>query len=224
MQLHSIVSSKKELFVIKFEQVTYVFRLLTLGEFERFNKFLKNNVIPPMFLYEEMFNLCTDRLYLNENLLNPIGPIITTGNLIYSLSGNKEGKDFLLEVAESRKNINGESLYEHMRITILTAFTSYNPRDIKSMTEKEFIETFVVAENKLAKTLQGFQRIDLKAIYDELYNPKVQKEPTEVVHNVEKMEQEIGYWEVQEAENKFIAEERARLTREHLKKLDARKK
>jgi hypothetical protein len=86
------------------------------------------------------------------------------------MSGNKEGKEFLLEVAETRKNINSESLFEHMRITILTAFTSYTPRDMKSMTEKEFIETFVMAENKLSKTLQGFQRIDLKAIYDELYN------------------------------------------------------
>ena len=92
------------------------------------------------------------------------------------------------------------------------------------MSEREFIDTFVMAENKLSKTLQGFERIDLKAIYDELYEPKEKAEPKEVVHNVEKMEEEIGYWEVQEAENRFIQEEKERLTREHLRKLDARKK
>ena len=225
MQLHEIVSSEKELYIINFDNISFVFRLLTLGEFERFNKFLNNNVIAPVFLYEEIFNLCTENKYSGLNLKNPVGPIITTGNLIYNLSGNKEGKDFLLEVAETRKNIHSESLFEHMRITILSAFTSYTPKDIKSMTEKEFIENFVMAENKLGKTVQGFQRIDLKAIYDELYSPeKKSEEKQEVIHNVEKMEQEIGYWEVQEAENKFIQEEKERLTREHLRKLDARKK
>lgn len=225
MQLHEIVSSEKELYIINFDKVSFVFRLLTLGEFERFNKFLNNNVIAPVFIYEEIFNLCSDNVYSNLNLKTPVGPIISTGNLIYYMSGNKEGKDFLLQVAETRKNISAESLFEHMRITILSAFTSYTPRDIKNMTEKEFIETFVMAENKLSKTLQGFQRIDLKSIYDELYGVKEEKaENKEVIHNVEKMEEEIGYWEVKEAENKFIQEEKERLTREHLRKLDARKK
>ena len=227
MQLHEIVSSREELFIINFDNTSFTFRLLTLGEFERFNKFLNNNVIAPVFLYEEIFNLCTENKYINSNLKNPVGPIVSTGNLIYNLSGNKEGKDFLLDVAETRKKINPDSLFEHMRTTILTAFTSYTPKDLKDMTEKEFIENFVMAENKLSKTNQGFQRIDLKAIYDEIYNPKKEEEPSkkkEVVHNVEKMEQEIGYWEVQEAEKRFIEEEKERLTREHLRKLDARKK
>lgn len=228
MHLHQIVSSEKELFIINFDNVSFTFRLLTLGEFERFNKLLNNGVIAPVFLYEEIFNLCTENRYLGNNLKNPVGPVISTGNLIYNLSGNKEGKEFLLDIAETRKNINPDSLFEHMRTTILSAFTSYTPRNIKSMTEKEFIETFVMAENKLSKTIQGFQRIDLKAIYDEIYNPesktKEEKKKKEVIHNVEKMEQEIGYWEVQEAENKFIEEEKERLAREHLRKLDARKK
>ena len=227
MQLQEIISSKNELFVINFNSLSFTFRLLTLGEFERFNKLLNGEIIAAAFLHEEIFNLCTNNKYLNLNLKIPIGPIVSTGNLIYTMSGNKEGKDFLLDVAETRKNINSESLFEHMRITILTAFTSYTPRDIKSMTEKEFIESFVMAENKLSKTLQGFQRIDLKAIYDQLYNPKSKAEKPkekEVIHNVEKMEQEIGYWEVQEAEQKFIEEEKERLTREHLRKLDRRKK
>lgn len=227
MQLQEIVSSKNELFVINFNNLSFTFRLLTLGEFERFNKLLNGGVIAAAFLHEEIFNLCTENKYIDLNLKVAVGPVISTGNLIYSMSGNKEGKDFLLEVAETRKNINSESLFEHMRITILTAFTSYTPRDIKSMTEKEFIENFVMAENKLSKTLQGFQRIDLKAIYDQLYNPEQKTsspEKKEVIHNVEKMEQEIGYWEVQEAEQKFIQEEKERLTREHLRKLDARKK
>jgi hypothetical protein len=227
MEIKDIIKSKEELYIINFDYNNYVFRLLTLGEFNRFNKLLSNRVITPFFLYEEIFNLCTDYKYeyLSKNVV--AGHAISTGNLIYHLSGDKEGKDFLFEIAQKRQELKPDSLYEHMKIIILTAFSSYTPKSILDMTEKEFIFNFVSAENKLAKTKEGFQRLDLKAIYDELYNPKPKKEDTKkedkVVHNVEKMEQEIGYWEVQEAEQRFLQEERQRLKAEYLKKLDERK-
>jgi uncharacterized small protein (DUF1192 family) len=227
MEIKDIIKSKEELYIINFDYNNYVFRLLTLGEFNRFNKLLTNRVIAPFFLYEEIFNLCTDYKYeyLSKNVV--AGHAISTGNLIYYLSGDKEGKDFLFEIARKREELKPDSLYEHMKIIILTAFSSYTPKSILDMTEKEFIFNFVSAENKLAKTKEGFQRLDLKAIYDELYNPNPKKEENkkqdEVVHNVEKMEQEIGYWEVQEAEQRFLQEERQRLKAEYLKKLDERK-
>lgn len=224
MNLREIASSKEELYLINFDYNGYIFRLLTLGEFNRFNKLLNNGVIAPFFIYEEIFNYCSDYKYENISYNVLAGHAITAGNLIYHLSGNKEGKDFLIEIAQKREELNSDSIYEHMKIVILTAFVSYTPKDIQSMTEKDFIYNFVCAENKLAKTKEGFQRVDLKAIYDELYLPK--KEPSEekeVVHNVEKMEQEIGYWEVQEAEQKFLQEERQKLKAEYLKSLDERK-
>ena len=225
MNLEEIISSKEELFVIDFNNNNYVFRLLNLGEFNRFNKLLNNGIIAPFIIYENIFNICTYNKYINISSRVLAGEAISTGNLIYELSGNKEGKEFLIEIAQVRKELDPNSIYEHMKIIILTAFTSYTPKDILGMTEKEFIYNFVCAENKLAKTNQGFQRLDLKAIYEEIYNPKKPKkeEKQEVVHNVEKMEQEIGYWEVQEAEQRFLQEERQRLKAEYLKKLDERK-
>lgn len=224
MKLEDIIKSKEELYIINFEYNDYVFRLLTLGEFNRFNKLLTNRVVADFIIYEEIFNLCTNFNYKNISNNVSAGESISTGNLIYHLSGNKEGKDFLIEIAQQREELKPDSIYEHMKIIILTAFPSYTPKCILNMTEKEFIYNFVCAENKLAKTKQGFQRLDLKAIYDELYNPKPKEtEHKEVVHNVEKMEQEIGYWEVQEAEQRFLQEERQRLKAEYLKKLDERK-
>ena len=227
MEIKDIIKSKEELFIINFDYNNYVFRLLTLGEFNRFNKLLSNKVIAPFFIYEEIFNLCTEYRYeyISKNVV--AGHAISAGNLIYYLSGDKEGKDFLFQIAQQRQELKADSIYEHMKIIILTAFSSYTPRCILEMTEKEFIYNFVSAENKLAKTKEGFQRLDLKAIYDELYNPKPKQKETskenEVVHNVEKMEQEIGYWEIQEAEQRFLQEERQRLKAEYLKKLDERK-
>jgi hypothetical protein len=224
MNLKEIVSSKDDLYSINFEYNEFVFRLLTLGEFSRFDMFLKNGVTAPFFIYEEIFNLCTKDNYKNISLNVPVGYIISTGNLIYQLSGNKEGKDFLIEIAQKREELNPDSIYEHMKIIILTAFSSYTPKDILFMTEKEFIYNFVCAENKLSKTVEGFQRIDLKAIYDELYGiKKDKKKDSKVVHNVTKMEEEIGHWEVQEAEQKFLREEREHLKKEYLRKLDQRK-
>ena len=226
MELKEIIESKEELFLATFGYNNYIFRLLTLGEFRRFNKLLNNNVTHPMFIYEEVFNLCSEYKYEYLSNKTPAGDAISLGNLIYELSGNKEGKEFLLEIAEVRKELPVDSIYEHMKIIILTAFSSYTPKCILDMTEKEFIYNFVCAENKLAKSNQNFQRLDLKAIYDELYNPKEKVKETKeevVVHNVEKMEQEIGYWEVQEAEQRFLQEERARLKENYLKELDKRK-
>jgi len=227
MEIKDIIKSKEELYIINFDYNSYVFRLLSLGEFNRFSKLLNNGVIAPFFIYEEIFNLCTDYKYEFTSKNVVAGYAISTGNLIYHLSGNKEGKEFLYEIAQVREELKPDSIYEHMKIIILTAFSSYSPKDILDMTEKEFIYNFVSAENKLAKTKEGFQRLDLKAIYDELYNPKPKlkekQQQNEVVHNVEKMEQEIGYWEVQEAEERFLQEERQRLKAEYLKKLDERK-
>ena len=223
MQLKDIISSEKELYVINFEFNSYVFRLLNLGEFNRFNKLLNNNIMAPFFLYEEIFNLCSDYKYEYINSKVVAGHAVSIGNLIYELSGNKSGKDFLFEIAQKREELNSDSIYEHMKVIILTAFSSLTPKDINLMTEKEFIYNFVSAENKMCKLNENFQRLDLKAIYDELYSPKKEVKQKEVIHNVEKMEQEIGYWEVQEAEQRFLQEERQRLKAEYLKQLDERK-
>ena len=110
MQLKDIINSEKELYVINFEHISYVFRLLSLGEFDRFNKLLHNNIMAPFFLYEEIFNLCSDYKYeyINSNVV--AGHAVSIGNLIYELSGNKDGKDFLIEIAQKREELKSDSI------------------------------------------------------------------------------------------------------------------
>lgn len=214
-----------ELYSTTYDEITFQYRLLSIREYNYFNKVIKGGAMPPIFIYEEIFKLCSINAveYYPKDVA--YGYVITTGNLIYELSGGKELKDFLLDVANERKAAPADSILEHMKSIIYTAFSSLSPKDIDNLTEKQFIKYFVQAENKLVKTINGFQRIDLKSIYEEVYekkNDKPAEQKSEVVHNVNRMEQELGYWEVKEAEERFIAEEKARLTREHLAKLDQR--
>jgi hypothetical protein len=214
-----------ELYSTTYDEITFQYRLLSIREYNYFNKVIKGGAMPPIFIYEEIFKLCSINAveYYPKDVA--YGYVITTGNLIYELSGGKELKDFLLDVANERKAAPADSILEHMKSIIYTAFSSLSPKDIDNLTEKQFIKYFVQAENKLVKTINGFQRIDLKSIYEEVYekkNDKQAEQKSEVVHNVNRMEQELGYWEVKEAEERFIAEEKARLTREHLAKLDQR--
>jgi len=220
-----------ELYRIVFDDyLSFDFKLLKIKEFNFFNKLIKAGNIPPFFIYEEVFNIC----FLEQVELipknTPMGYIISTGALIFELSGAKSGEDFLLEIAKERKDRAPDSLYEHMKSTIFYAFSSLVPKDIDEMTEKEFISNFVAAENKLLKTVPNYQRMDLKKIYEEIYG-KVEAEPAkedkpkeEVVFNPSYEEQQLGHWEVQEAQQRFIQEERARLSKEALaRKLDARR-
>ena len=225
MSLLRALESNSELYSTIYEDVTLKFRLLKIKEYNYFNKILTGGHIPPFLIFEEIFNLCSfDPVEFFPKEL-PMGYFISTGHLIYYLSGGKETKNFLLEIAQTRTEHPPDSIFEHMKSIIFTAFPSLCLKDIDEMTEKEFVRNFVTAENKLIKTMQGYTPLDLKKIYEEIYESKTEEveKKSEVVHNIKNMEQELGYWEVQEAEAKFIEEEKARLTREHLAKLDQRK-
>jgi hypothetical protein len=236
MKLTRALELNSELYRIVFDDyLSFDFKLLKIKEFNFFNKLIKAGKIPPFFIYEEVFNICFlgEVELLNKNI--PAGYIISTGGLIFELSGAKSGEEFLLEIAKERQEKSPDSLYEHMKSTIFYAFSSMVPKDIEEMTEKQFISNFVSAENKLSKSVPGYQRMDLKKIYEELYGKieetavveekKKEKPQQEVAFNPMYEEQQLGYWEVQEAQQRFIEEERARLSKEAMaRKLDARKK
>ena len=219
----------QELYRIVFEENVYFdFKLLNIKDFKFFNNIIKGGAIPPFIVYEEIFNICYlgKVEFLPERL--PVGYIVSTGNLIFLLSGGDTGEKFLVELALTRKEMPADSLYEFMRSTIFSAFNSLTPSDIDLLTEKQFMRYFVSAENKLEKTLPGYQRLDLKKIYDELYGKeeteteeeKVEQKQ-EVVFNALAAERELGSWEVKEAEARFLEEEKAKM--EALKRLDGRR-
>jgi hypothetical protein len=214
MNIKKVLEYNQELYSIQFEEsLSFEFRLLKIKEFNLFAKLLKGGSLPPFFVYEEIFNLCFVGAleFLPRNV--PIGYIISTGELIYQMSGGESGVEFLLTIANERQAAPLNSIYEHMKSTIFWAFSSICLKDIEQMTEREFIRNFVAAENLLSKTKPEYTPLDLKAIYDELFGEKeeVEEKKPQVVHDVGRMEQELGYWNVKEAEDKFIEEEIARI-------------
>ena len=104
MNIKRVLESDCELYNISFgEYINYQFRLLKLKEFNLFNKLLNGGTIPPFLLYEEIFNICYlgNVEYLDN--LTPMGYILSTGELIYTLSGGNSGEEFLFQIAQERK-------------------------------------------------------------------------------------------------------------------------
>ena len=225
MNLKKVLESDCDLYSIAFDDFcTFEFRLLKIKEFNLFNKLLTNG-IPPYILYDEIFDICFlgKANHLPDEL--PAGYIISTGELIYKMSGDNSGEEFLLAIANERKNNPLDSIYEYMRCTIFSAFSAIKPKDIEEMTEKQFIKNFVAAENLLSKTKQGFERINLENIYKEMYNiededskAKIEETQSEMhyVNDSELLEKELGYWEVQQAEQDFLKEEMSKINKERL--------
>lgn len=221
MNIKKVLEYNTELYSIGYSNtLSFEFRLLKIKEFNLFNKLLVGG-IHEYLIYEEIFDICYigNYRYLSDSI--PIGYIITTGSLIYNLSGADSSDNFLFKIAEQRKEQNPNSLLEHMKGIIYIAFSSISPKDIDEMTENQLIKTFVSAENVLAKQNENFVRIDLKKIYDEL-NGIVDKPKKEYVSDNEMLEKELGYWNLQEAENKLIQEEKQKLSKEVLRSLDRR--
>ena len=113
-----------------------------------------------------------------------------------------------------------------MRAVIITAIPRYTLFDIDNLTEKEFIKCFVIAENILSKMNPAFQRLDLKEIYDSM-NGKQEEEVKPIVQseNVEKLEQALGHWKVEEARQLYEEERRkVKLSEADLEALDKAKR
>ena len=207
MDIARVLNSGKELYNIEFEAgVEFQFRLLSMREYRLFNKFMLGGLKPPIFIYEEIFNLCflEDSRYLPNT--TPFGYIASTGELIYHMSGSQDATQLLVDIATVRKENPGDSIFEHMRAVIISAIPRYTLFDIDNLTEKEFIKCFVIAENILSKMNPNFNRLDLKEIYDKLHGiepekPQVQKE------NLQQLESALGHWKMEEARQLYEEEQ-----------------
>lgn len=231
MEIKRVIESNVDIYNISFDEyLSFQFRLLTLREFDLLKKMLNGGALPPFFIYEEIFNICYIGKvnYLSNNI--PIGYIISTGEMIFSLSGNSSAEDFLMCIAKEREEQPVHSIYEHMKVVIFSVFSKYGLEDIDKMTEKQFIRTFVSAENVLVNTRPGFERIDLKQIYEELTGKKEKPEETKVeyANDIHSLESQLGHWDLHEAEQRFLKEEldkakEVALTKAQLAELDKRR-
>ena len=225
MNIQQLLKYDGDLFLIRYNKLlSFTFRLLTIREFALLNSLMKNGT-HPYFVFEEAFNLATieDYKYLSNNI--PAGYIISTGNLILTMSGANEGKDFLFTIAKVREEKPYDSLLEHIKTTIYYAFNNLDPLRINNLTEKQLINLFVEAENFLRKTKENFQPLDLQKIYNEMYNEKPAKESKRIhVSENEFLERQLDPYELQQAENQMYTEQKNKLSKEMLRELDNRRK
>jgi hypothetical protein len=217
MDIVEVLQEKKELYNIEFEDIEFQFRLLSMREYRLFNKLMLSGMYDRFSLFEDVFRLCYFGNYIRIPKTFPMGPIITTGELIYYMSGSQDALQLLFDIAEERKKAPGDSIFEHMRAVIITAIPRYTLFDIDNLNEKEFIKCFVIAENILSKTNPNFNRLDLKEIYEKMTGvpeekPIVQKE------NGEKLEQALGHWKIEEAQALY-EQEKIYMSEEELEEL-----
>lgn len=239
MNILEVLKSNDQIYIIDFLNDSYTFRGLTLKESKYFLELTKQNKLPPYYIYEQIFNLVYigELYFLPETL--PIGHAITIGELALSLSLDESNDDILFDIASSRKKHSLDTLEMHMVAVVIAAFPSYKYHELQVITKKEFIDLFVIAENILTKTKPEYIRLDLKKIYDDLHKDEIKKEEIKKPENQEKIEPEgmqyysndteqikgaVGYWEVQEAEEKVRKEKEEALKLKILRELDARNK
>src|SRR5210317_708411 len=160
MDIVEVLQEKKELYNIEFEDIEFQFRLLSMRDYRLFNKLMLSGMYDRFSLFEDVFRLCYFGNYIRIPKTFPMGPIITTGELIYYMSGSQDALQLLFDIAEERKKAPGDSIFEHMRAVIITAIPRYTLFDIDNLNEKEFIKCFVIAENILSKTNPNFNRLD----------------------------------------------------------------
>lgn len=165
MDIKRVLESNQELYTTEFASgVSVQFRLLTIKEYKVFNKMLMGGLMPPFVVFDEIFEVCFfGRVeYLPDSML--AGYHITIGHLIYEMSGAKSPDDILFKIAEEREKNPPDTIFEHMRAVIISAFPRYRLEELERITEKRFIEMFCVAENILSKVNPSFARLDLLKI------------------------------------------------------------
>lgn len=238
MNILEVLKSNDQIYTIAFANETYTFRGLNLKESKYFLELINQKRLPSYYLYEQIFNLIYvgDIIFLSDKL--PIGHAITIGELALSLALDESNDDILFEIASARKKYTLDTLEMHMISVIMIAFPSYKYSELQIIDKKEFVKLFVIAENILTKTKPEYIRLDLKKIYDDLHKEEIQQEISEkqpetnkepegmqyFQNDTEQLRGAVGYWEVQEAEEKVRKEEEEALKLRILRELDARNK
>lgn len=243
MNILEVLKSDQQIYRIVFPNESYTFRGLSLKETKYFMELIEDQKLPSYYLYEQIFNLIYvgEIIFLSDKL--PIGHAITIGELAISLALDENKDDILFEIASARKKYTLDTLEMHMISVIITAFPSYKYFELQNLNKEDFIKVYVIAENILTKTKSDFIRLDLKKVYDDLHKDEI-KEEKQVVQEVKQEQRQytesegmqhfqndteqlrgaVGYWEVQEAEEKVRKEEEEALKLRILKELDARNK
>lgn len=125
---------------------TFVWRLLSLQEYDVFARLRQAEAILDIFLYEEVFNYCYvgNSDVINGNL--PAGYFSSIGQVIMHLSGDGGIGQEKTEILQARERYQASSVLETMKRTILVAFPSYLPEQVEAFNRVELLDRFTQAE------------------------------------------------------------------------------
>lgn len=186
-----LLLSEKELFHTKFPTGdSFVWRLLTLKEYQRFRVLRDTGVVHPFILYSTIFDYCLvgDPQLLNGNI--PAGIPIAIGQCIMWLSGETEVMSLVDDIAGARAGYPADSMLEVMKQVIFMAWPGYVEEDLGKLTYPELVKRFVKAETLLQRRGVQYEPVNLKKISrgDEA---KKRKGPDFKAENAE-MERAVG--------------------------------
>lgn len=147
------------------EGYSFVWRLLTLKEYQKFKILKDSNAMNAFFLHTLVFERC----YVgNPNTLHrdlPAGIPIGIGECIMWLSGECEMQTLVDDIASSRENYPHDSVKEYMKRIIYTAWPSYTEEQANDWTYPQLIRKFSIAENVLVNRGTGYEKLDLRKIH-----------------------------------------------------------
>ena len=179
-------------------------RLLSLREHKVLSSLLGQ--VDDYYLYDQVFRRCFhgDTALLDGNV--PFGYYISIGQLILELSSPGSAEVMRESLAQARDKYSTGSVLEHMKKTILVAFSTYTPKHLDEMTYQELLREFVMAENVLndkymldmnvirmasqEKPTTPYQRLELKDILTPQDIAKKQAKTAKHEYQKERYEQE----------------------------------
>ncbi len=142
----------------------FVWRLLSMKEYNAFRKLLFSEAFHPYVLYGAVFERCYagNVAFIDGNL--PAGLFISIGEMIMWISGGSAGQTQKEDITMARNAYPADSVHEVMKRVILLAFPSYTLETIEEWTRPELLYKFTVAESVLVNRGIGYEPIDVRKI------------------------------------------------------------
>lgn len=154
----------------------FMWRLLNLKEYRVFQALRDGGVLMEVSVYIRVFERCYAGDFNLINMHAPVGMYASIGELIMYLSGDCETDTLKSDLISARQIYPANSVQEHMKRVVLTAFPSYTIEDVDSWTRQELIRRFTFSENLLVYRF-GHEPLDIDKIRAESGTPEARGAP-----------------------------------------------
>lgn len=223
MDLLNTLLTHDDLYLTEFPQGRFLWRLLSLKEYYRFNVLRSTNMFHPYFLYWKVFQKCYqgDPEFLNQNL--PLGIPLSIGECIMFLSGDCESQTVKEELSLMREVYQAQSINEVFKRVIVLAFPTTSIEELDNYNRKALIRKFVEAEAMMqAKSGDSYKPLLLDKITNGEPTRDIQASPVDFRGDNLELNKQASLWDeedVQPAVSKPL-----RLSKEQLAMLDKQRK